>query len=125
MRRVFGVLVVFVMVLVVLVGCGPSTDVSQRNVNIATQAIEIADSFLDGNISATEARRQIDNLQPIFTDSTGNSSEDLANFLLSSDMLLLRGSLSLVIHDNTTEERNRVLESRNRLAERAGIRARN
>ena len=125
MKRVFGALVVLVMVLVVLIGCGPSTDASQRNVNIARQAIEIADSFLDGSISASEAHTQIDNLQSICTDETGNRMEDHANFILSSDMFLLRTSLSFAIRDNSLEGRNLVLENRNRLAERAGIRTRN
>ena len=127
MRRCFGVLVVLSMMMGVLVGCGgrePNPVASQRNVNIAIQAIEIADSFLDGAISARVAHGQVESLEPICTDKTGNVMEDTANLLLSARILLLQTGLSSTARNNTLENRNRVLESRNNVAEFTGTRIR-
>jgi len=124
MKKLFCVFLVMALV-AGLVGCGSNEPAaSERNINIATRAVEIVDEFLDGAIRAGVAHDRVNELAEIDTTNTKDVRVDQANHRLSTDLLLLRTDLSRAAWEDTTENYNRVLERRNALAERVGIDAR-
>ena len=126
-KRIIAVMLV---VVIALVGCGDgggggtASAASERNINIATRALEIADEFLDASVSAGVAHDRIVGLANINTTRTGDVSEDSANLILGSRVLSLRTSLRAASWDDTTENYDEVLEERNALAEAIGVRRR-
>jgi len=124
MKKFICVLLLVGMV-VVLGACGDSgSAASERNISIATRAVETTDEFLDLNISARTARDRIDALAPIDTNATENADENSANSTLNHRVLMLRFALSSAASNDTSETYNRVLEERNALARELGIRRR-
>ena len=105
-----------------LVGCGSAA--SERNINIARQAVGIADEFLDGSITARAAHNRIDELSDIDTTRTSDSRANTDNLLLSTGVLILRTSLNDAALTDTTETYDRVMDARNILARRVGMRTR-
>ena len=121
-KKILGT-ITFLCILFAFVACN-SSNASQRNINIAENAISIVDRFLDGDISPRQAIDELDRLQSISIESTGNLNEDLANLSVSGSKLLLSIRLSSAAWDNNLENQNSVLEARNALAEDAGLRTR-
>jgi len=92
---------------------------SAQNRDIATQALNIADDFLDGIISANVASNRVDNLADI--DRDGHP----ANGIIDGHISLLHTSLMMVIYDpveqNNDANWDTVLERRNTIAEGLGL----
>ncbi|MCL2420817.1 MAG: hypothetical protein FWD03_03090 [Defluviitaleaceae bacterium] len=116
--------IIFALLLVMLVmglaGCNNHrfADASERNINIATRAVEIADEFLDANISAATAFERIDSLATVDRDGA------VVNLILHTEVGRLRLSLQSAARNDTTENYNAVLERRNTLAVDLGMRRR-
>ena len=108
--------------LVGLVGCGSAA--SERNINIARQAVGIADEFLDGDIGARAARERIGGLADIDSTNTGNTRADAANLDLAIGIGFLSSSLFRLEGADTSDNFDSVIEARNDLARRIGMRAR-
>jgi len=109
------------MIVTGLAGCNNHrfANASERNINIATRTVEIADDFLDARISAEIARERMEALAPIEYGGV----DDLANSGLSANVGLLQTIVRFPSQD-ATEHWDNVLERRNELAVGLGMRRR-
>ena len=55
-----GAILLIVIILVLMVGCGGGSQLNDTNTIIAERVVRAADAFLDGTSSATEARIIVD-----------------------------------------------------------------
>jgi len=110
----------FITVVMIFAACTSSryANASERNRNIATQALNITDEFLDSEVSARDAYNRVDALADIDRDG------DRANGSIATDILLLRSALLNSSISDTNENWDTVLERRNRIAEGLGLSAR-
>ena len=133
MKKIIAALMLIGLV-IGLIGCGGSPiNADERSINIATQALEIVDDYLIGNISARTAHNRLSDLQDI-RSNTDDVLVNSANGLLRAQISGLRNHFSRLAFDAewtalgqesfgiTTEDD--ILEARNSLASNLGVRAR-
>lgn len=111
-------LILVLCIITSLVGCGNSKpkDVSTGNYNIAKKVIEISDKYIDMDMSYDDVRDQFDDLKSRIEDG---STTDL---LVSTYITAL--SLSISSNHRGSNTLDDVIESRNKLAESIGEKAR-
>ena len=118
MRKIFIALTILVG-LIILVACGGRySNANERNQGIARQAVEIADEYFDGRITARQASDRMHNL-PSFTRVNPTTATDigLGNSFLSTTL-----AFSSLAGGRGTEAE--ALERRNNLASGLGMRRR-
>lgn len=123
------VLLVVIMLTITLAACG--TNASDKAVSVAKSAIEIADKYLDNEISYSEASEAIDELEEDMEyvddmpeDTADETKQHTADFSISVDLTVLSLSFFNDNYDNTSETYDKVIEARNKLADDAGLKKR-
>lgn len=104
-----------------------SSKVSEQHYRYALKAIEIADSYLDYDVSASYAYRQISDLksrEDELPDTESGDETHVNNFLVETDVLSLSIDLLMASYHGDSEYYSEVLEARNDLAERIGVKKR-
>jgi|GEM_PF-4519581 len=88
--------------------------IAERNTNVATGVVEIVDLFLDNSITADEAQTRVRDLPGFEEGGTDDSAIGLFRQMLQI-------SLDSSAWSDTPENREYVLEDRNRLATELGL----
>lgn len=117
------VLVLLCFIIVSLSGCS-HTDASAKAVSIAKKAIEVTDSYLDREISSDSASRTLSDLidEMEYTSTTDPTDEHhSADYSIETDLVILHSSIVKDSIDKSAESYDSVIESRNELAESAGL----
>lgn len=120
------------MLLITACSCsGGGGNASDKAVSVASQAIEIADQYLDGDIDAGEADEKLDDLieQMSYVDdlpdeTAEESRQRAADFLISTDLTVLSYSIFNDNYEQTSDSYDEVVENRNELASDAGLKER-
>jgi len=123
MKRIFGFLIIGLGALLLLTACQRS-NASRANIDIARQALAIADELLDRNISPEAAHARASRLSSISTTSTGNQREDDANRALRTYVSRLTSALQANTFLHNAENRRAVVDARNDIARELGMRTR-
>ena len=125
--KIFGAILAATVVLItavaLVISLGKPYDVSEQYYQYALRAMEIADQYLDYEITATEASILLDTLTARESELPDTPTRD-ASF--SNDRSIVRTvnslsrSISLAKYFPTSEDYDNVLEDRNELAEIVG-----
>ena len=113
-------------ILIMCIGCG-STNADAKGVAIAKKAIEIADDYLDMNISYSEAADELDELYDElgeYYDSMETSSAKTADLIIHIDIGSLKYSITMDGINSTSETYEDVISDRNELASDIGAKKR-
>lgn len=108
-------------------GSKAATNVSNKAISVGTRAVQVADDYLDSTVSAAIARAETERLCDEISYVRDFSPEE---YLKNGDstvytyLLSLSYSLLSVDVDNTPESYDRVLQKRNDLSEKVGIKKR-
>ena len=131
MKKVIAGLLTMVFVVGMLSGCSSRAEESSSNVSdntkkVAEQAITVLDDYLDLNITAKEAEEKMERLQQRL-----DSNDD--RFIVTT-MTLVKSYLSTLAWEElkaqagasvtTGEKDKKILEQRNALAKKAGLKER-
>lgn len=110
-----------------LTGCNGGTKASDKAVSVAKRAIQVADDYLDGKLSYSEANDKL-----VVLDAEMDYANDLdikaenkaADVSISVDITILSSSIFQDYYYGTSESYDKVLNARNSLAEDAGLKKR-
>lgn len=125
-KRIAIFLVTVLSVLFALSGCS-STKASDKAVSIAKQAIEAVDDYLDGKITYDSVSAKIDDLcnEMAYVDDLDRDDEHkAADYSISVSISTLPSDLLWDNYHNDDESYAKVVETRNELAEEAGLKKR-
>ena len=125
MKRICCILLCVVLLL--FSGCGNSTKASDKAVAVAESAIEVADNYLDNIYSYSEAYDKLSELknQMAYVDEYDPEDEQkAADFFINTSLIILSSSILLDAYDSTHESYDKIIEYRNDLAKKAGLKER-
>lgn len=125
MKKIMVLLAVIMMMTITLVACGSKA--SDKAISVAERAVEIADEYLDNEITYSEASEEIDELEEDmeYVDNLDHDAENtVADFGISADLLSLSVSMTIDNYKSTSDSYDKVLEARNKLADDAGLKER-
>lgn len=122
MRKVKALILAFTAVLI-LTACGGGTKAIAKAVSIATQALEVADTYLDGGSTSSEATKALRAFDMDYV-SNDNSDSHTADFAISTDLTLLSHAITMESIDKSSKSYDDFLEARNKLATDAGLKKR-
>ncbi len=117
-------MLLFLVISLLLAGCGGGSKASAKAVSVAKSAVEVADDYLDGRLSYSQADAKLDQLKEemAYVDDLKQGDENKASdFSISVSITLLSTD---IFHDSvnkTSESYNKVIETRNDLAKAAGL----
>ena len=125
MRRTVSMILAVVMLAAILTGCGSKVEASEKGISIARSAIQIADDYLDNEITGDRAMDKLDELSEKMEyldsmprDTDEENSQYLADFGISTDLTMLAHE---ILFDKNGENRyDKIIEIRNDLAETIG-----
>lgn len=110
-----------------LTGCSGGTKASKKAVSVAKQAVEVADEYLDGGLTYSEAIDKLDALESDMAyvdDLDAGDEHKTADWSISVSIVLLSSNILFDHMDSTSESYDKVLDERNSLAEKAGLKKR-
>ena len=120
--KALPILLLLIVTLFLITACGESgagyAEASENTIKIVTQAVEIADEFLDGTINITTAQNRVNSLDSIeyLDDNFEDTDFFLAALVTSLWLHLLNFDTSA-----TLENFDNIVRGRNDLAEEIGI----
>lgn len=125
MKRTVSLILAVVMLAGMLTGCGSKVEASEKGTSIARSAIQIADDYLDNEITGDRAMDKLDELSEKMEyldsmprDTDEENSQYLADFGISTDLTMLAHE---ILFDKNGENRyDKIIEIRNDLAETIG-----
>ena len=118
MKKILALILVLVLVFG-LVGCGSKSKVSPANTVIAQNVITAVDKYLDKAMSDSELTTILDKALDDLDDG-GNNMMKLNAVLLGANIALVRLNVTLGGDDS----REKIVEARNDIAELVGAKAR-
>ena len=118
MKRLLFMLIAIILFATILAGCSPDPQINSHNVRIARIIINAVDEYLDGTKSAN-AVSTIISREKANIDEDDDTTESGA-FLFGVDVFLLDSQFSSLARGWTTDL-ERVLSTRNRVADMAGL----
>lgn len=125
MKKLLVLLLILIFVPFTITACCKKA--SDKAITVAKSAVDIADGYLDYEITYSEASNAIDELQEDmeYVDNLAQNDKNKAkDFGISTDLLSLSSSLLIDDYQDTSESYDKVVEARNRLAEDAGLKNR-
>jgi len=120
--RVF--LLIILLFVLSLTACSSDTKASEKAISVAKSAIEVADNYLDNKISKDEADSQLSSLKSDMSyvdDMEQNDEHKATDFSISSSITMLSTNIFHDSLDSTNETYDKILETRNDIAEKAGL----
>lgn len=125
MKRTVSLILAVLMLAAILTGCGSKVEASEKGISIARSAIQIADDYLDNEITGDRAMDKLDELSEKMEyldsmprDTDEENSQYLADFGISTDLTMLAHE---ILFDKNGENRyDKIIEIRNDLAETIG-----
>lgn len=125
MKRTASLILAVLMLAAILTGCGTKVEASEKGISIARSAIQIADDYLDNEITGDRAIDKLDELSEKMEyldsmprDTDEENSQYLADFGISTDLTMLAHE---ILFDKNGENRyDKIIEIRNDLAETIG-----
>ncbi len=131
MKRYKALLLALAIILSLSACGGSKTDASSKAVSVAQRAIDIADRYLDGELKYREASSQINDLDEEMKYASSlpdGTAEEIkrktADSMIMYDISALGMKITLDGIEKTSESYDKVLETRNEIAERAGLKKR-
>ena len=125
MRNTVALFLALVMLVAVLTGCGGKVEASEKGISIARSAIQIADDYLDNEITGDRAMDKLDELSEKMDyldsmprDTDEQNTQYLADFGISTDLTLL--SHEILFDKNGENRYDKIIEIRNELAKDVG-----
>ena len=110
-----------------ITACDKKTKASSKAVSVATQAVSVADSYLDGSVTYNQIKPTLDNLesQMKYAENGGTGTdEQRADFYIAVDVSNLSANILFDDMGKNADTYSDVLKARNSLAEDAGLEAR-
>ena len=80
MKRVFATVFCVLFACTALMGCSGS-EVSSQNTKVGKEALKVADRFLDGDITASQALSTLEKCKGQVTDEDGTKSKVLRSYI--------------------------------------------
>lgn len=125
MRKTVSLILAVVMLAAILTGCGSKVEASEKGISIARSAIQIADDYLDNEITGDRAMDKLDELaeemdylDSMPRDTDEENSQYLADFSISCDITILSHN---IMEDSFGDNKyDDIIETRNSLAESIG-----
>lgn len=124
-------IIIFAIVLALLLSAcssGPKYPMTEQHEKFGRKAVEIADAYLDFDLTVEEAYKKISDLyDAVDTLPEGTKEQDVGNFFVTSEVFHLESTFYGARAKSlgfATAVSSDVLEARNRLAETLGIKAR-
>lgn len=97
---------------------------SNKAASISESAISAVDAYLDHSASGDETGRKLSDLKAEMDDYLDSDSSHSADIVISSRLLSLELAVSSDSYNNTSDSYDKVIDSRNELAEAAGLKKR-
>lgn len=107
-----------------ITACDKKTKASSKAISVATQAVAVADKYLNGVVSYDQIKADLNNIQNEmkYAENGGTGTdEQRADFSISLDILHLSTTILFDSIDKNAKSYDEVLEARNELAEDAGL----
>ena len=123
---IIGSIVLALALLLILVSCGKNDkpkDISEQHYQYGIKAIEIADAYLDYNISAKEARSQLNSLmsrEDELPDTEWGDPTHLKDSGVEFYSSLMDSVFMRAIYSSSSDSYNYIFEYRNEIAEYIG-----
>lgn len=120
------IICISVIITVVIAGCGGSK-ASDKAVSVGKRAIEVVDEYLDGQVSYSAADIQLDELkeQMSYVDDLEHGAKNKAtDFSISTSITLISSDMFQDSYKSTSETYDKLLQSRNELANKVGVKKR-
>ena len=125
MRKIRNTLII-VISLFLLASCSttPKYKCSELHRQYGLKAIEIADNYLDFNITASEAYEKLNELcerENELPKTESNDETHFANTLIEVDVSNITGQMMHVKYEVNEDKLQKIIDTRNRLADDVGV----
>lgn len=121
------ILVLIMAVVLLLTACsGAKATASAKAVSLAKQAVEAMDGYLDGSVGYKEAHDTVEEVvgKMEYTSSYKApdwTEEQRTDWFIHSELVSVAHDLLMDNYEGTPERYNEIVESRNKIAEYAGL----